>query len=151
MSLTMTRTMANVLTAGALALAVVCSVGPSFARGGGGGGGGGAGPVIPSDGGGAHSGGGGGFASRSEPSRKYSSGGDYAARGSYGTNGNGSNVIRPGRGNESGGYAYGHRRYYGNGGSYYGADGYDGWNFGYNAYCTPYWLSVNPNLCYNGS
>jgi hypothetical protein len=47
------------------------------------------------------------------------------------------------------GYAYGdhHHRHYGNG----GYDGYGGWDYGYNAYCSPYWLAVNPTLCYSGT
>lgn len=45
-------------------------------------------------------------------------------------------------------YQHGHRRGYGYGGNYgYGGGGY----YGGNPYCTPYWLSINPNLCYSGS
>ena len=143
MSGTITRSVA-----GAVAVIAACSITPSFARPGGGAHSGG-GPVIQGGGGGFH-GGGAGF--QAAPSRSIQSGGNFTAHGATGAARAAPDAFRVAHGNVGGRYAYvnGHHRHNGHGG-YYGDGGFYGWNYGYNAYCSPYWLSINPNLCYNGS
>ncbi len=154
---TITRSATAILMAGALAFAAATPTSAAGGHGGGGGGGGGAfvgggghggGGFV---GGGAHAGGfGGGF--QSAPAGGFHAGPGFSGSGVAA----GSHPVNPGflpgqiHGVPGGAYAYqhGHRRNYGYGGYYgYGNGGYyDG-----NPYCTPYWLSVNPNLCYSGS
>ena len=144
--------------------------GPTLPGGGGGGFHGGGGGGFHGGGfGGFHGGGLGGF--HGAPGGNFQSGGNFASHESHfaspgsnfashdasGFSHASPNAVRPHEGSAEGRYVgeYGdhHRwRHHGHNGFFgvYGDDGYDGYDFGYNAYCTPYWLSVNPNLCYNG-
>ena len=155
MGSTITRSATAVLMAGALAFAAATPTSAASGHGGGGGGRafvdgggsfGGVGAGVP------HAGGfGGSFQSAPAGSFHPSAGfsGSGVAAGFHPVNPGflpGQAHVVPGRVPYA--YQHGHRRGTGYGGNYgYGGGGYDGGN----PYCTPYWLSINPNLCYSGS
>ena len=143
MTSTIKRSVTTALLAGVLGLAAVGATTPSFAAarvGGGGGMHGGFG------GGGMHGGFGGGGGFRGGANLGAGAAHNFATSNSFGAQNNGAfnnGGWRHGHGWGYGGWGYGGYAGY----PYYGYDG----DYGYNQYCTPYWLNRNPNLCYNGS